>query len=72
MLSFENLTEKGDDTGFAWGLGAKYTIDNWSLFVDYTDLVTDGDLDGIEAYPGVPADLNVNTDSWNFGVTYKF
>jgi len=70
--TFENSTEKGDDTGFAWGLGAKYTIDNWSLFVDYTDLVTDGDLDGIEASPGVPADLNVNTDSWNFGVTYKF
>lgn len=70
--TFENLTEKGDDTDFAWGLGAKYTINNWSLFVDYTDLVNNGDLTGIEASPGVPADLDVDTSSWNFGVTYKF
>ena len=71
--TFENLTETGDDTGFAWGLGAKYTYnDSWGVFVDYTDLVSDGSLDGIEAYAGVAADLDVQTDSWNFGVTYKF
>ncbi len=69
---FSNLTETGSDDGFAWGLGAKYTVNNWSLFLDYTDLVTDGELTGIEAAPGVPADLDVQTDSWNFGVTYKF
>jgi opacity protein-like surface antigen len=69
---FSNLTETGDDSGFAWGIGAKYTVNNWSIFVDYTDLVNDGDLKGIEASPGVPADLDVDTDSWNFGVSYKF
>lgn len=69
---FVNLTETGTDDGFAWGLGAKYTVNSWSIFVDYTDLVTDGTMDGIEAAPGVPALLDVETDSWNFGVTYKF
>ncbi len=71
--TFENSTEKGDDSGFQWGLGAKYTVmENVSVFVDYTDLVNGGSLDGIEATPGVPADLDVDTYAWNFGVTYKF
>ena len=71
--TFENLTEKGTDSGFQWGLGAKYTYNNSiALFVDYTNLVEGGYLDGIDATPGVPADLDVDTDSWNFGLTYKF
>ena len=58
------------DSGFSWGLGAAYDInENFSVFVDYVSLYDDtvtATLDG-DSYS-----TDVQSDSWNFGVTYKF
>jgi len=71
--TFENLRDEGDDTGFQWGLGANYNVNSKvAVFVDYVNLVDGGDLDGINASPGVDADLDVDTYAVNIGVTYKF
>jgi len=56
-----------DDTGFQWGLGASYDItENIAVFGDYTNLAND--MDGI-FYNGA---LQVDVDTFNVGVTYKF
>ena len=56
-----------DDSGFQWGLGASYTIDDsYTIFLDYTSLAYD--MDGIY-YNGA---LQVDVDLVTLGVTYKF
>lgn len=59
--------EKYSESGFQWGIGASYAFnDNVSLFVDYTSLYADEGFDG--AHEG----YDVEVDSINVGVTYKF
>lgn len=59
-LDFEGESE--DDSGFQWGLGASYAVNNnFAVFADYVSMYDD-DID----------DVDVTVDSWNFGVTYKF
>jgi len=56
--------------GFSWGLGGSYAFtDNVSLFVDYVSMYSDS-----EDVPngGLPANIDVDIDTWNFGITYQF
>jgi len=60
--------------GFSWGLGAAYSFtENFSIFIDYVDMYNDS-VDYVDVVRGqntdMTADLDINT--WNFGVTYKF
>lgn len=57
-----------DDSGFQWGLGASYEVDeNISIFVDYVSIANDADAD-IFLLPGA----EVSSDAITLGVTYKF
>jgi len=57
---------EGDDSGFQWGIGASYAMnDNIGLFVDYTRLYDDTGFDDLTS-------ADVTVDSINFGVTYTF
>ena len=52
-------TSLEDQDGFAWGIGAEYTFDNnFGVFVDYASLGHN--------------DSDDYTETWNFGVNYKF
>jgi opacity protein-like surface antigen len=56
-----------DDTGFQWGVGASYDFtDTVSVFFDYTNLANE--MDGLY-WNGA---LQIDTDTLNLGVTYKF
>jgi len=56
-----------DDSGFQWGLGASYDFtENISVFFDYTSLASE--MDGMY-WNGA---LQIDTDTLNLGVTYKF
>ncbi len=51
-----------DTDGFQWGLGASYDItSNVAVFVDYVNL-----------YDDTNSGEDLQIDTWNFGVTYKF
>ncbi len=51
-----------DTDGFQWGLGASYDINsNFAVFVDYVNL-----------YDDTNSGEDLQIDTWNFGVTYKF
>jgi opacity protein-like surface antigen len=56
-------------SGLQYGAGVSYALtENLGLFVDYTVLAEDDDIqdvDGSDIY-------DVDGDSWNFGVTYTF
>jgi len=53
-------------TGFSWGLGAEYSInENVAVFVDYVAFAKDDIGNDILKY-------EQSSDSVNFGVTYKF
>lgn len=54
------------ESGFQWGLGTSYTINNISLFIDYSRLYDDTGFDGARL------DDDFLVDSVNAGVTYKF
>jgi len=59
-----------DESQFQWGLGASYAInDNFSVFVDYVAMYDDSE--SIDIGDGF-LDGDIEVDSWNFGVTYKF
>lgn len=55
------------ESGFQWGLGADYAMTaNYSVFVDYVSLYDDTGFD-------YRARLDeVDSDTWTFGVSYKF
>ena len=58
-----------DDTGFQWGLGANYDItENIAIFADYTNLAND--MDGY--FYTSPDLIQVDVDTFNIGLTYKF
>ncbi len=60
-----------DDEQFQWGLGGSYAFsDNFSVFVDYV-LMYDDSLD-VPIIRDVALNGDIEVDSWNFGVTYKF
>ncbi len=73
-----------NDTSFQWGVGVSYTFvdqsdderyrlkDTWSIFIDYTSLMNDGDIHStLYGYdPKVYDKLSV--DGLTVGVTYKF
>jgi opacity protein-like surface antigen len=59
-----------DESDFQWGLGVAYAFnDNLSVFVDYVSLYDDSETFVFEREP-ITGDIEV--DSWNFGITYKF
>ncbi len=56
-----------DDSGFQWGLGASYDLnEQFELFFDYTSLAND--MDGIYG-SGIP---QADADAFTLGVTYNF
>ena len=55
------------ESGFQWGLGAGYAMStNYTVFVDYVSLYDDTGFD----YRARLDD--VDSDTWTFGVSYKF
>ena len=61
--------EQGDayESGFQWGLGAGYAFtEEVSVFVDYVSLYDDTGFD----YRA--QDVDVDSDTWTLGVSYKF
>lgn len=60
----------GDESQFQWGLGASYAVnDNFAVFIDYVAMYDD---DQRIQFEGETLDGDIEVDSWNFGVTYKF
>ena len=62
-----------DDTGFQWGLGASYAInEDYILFVDYTSL--SNDMDGIYTKGGTYYNgaTEIDIDAVTIGVNYLF
>ena len=73
--SFGRNTNFGDTGGFAWGLGAKYDFtDSWSVFVDYVDQSDSSTADYWVTHSGqlVPANFDLDFDTWTVGVSYTF
>ena len=70
LLGYGSVTARTtDESGFQWGLGAKYAItDSIDVFVDYTSLY-DGDMNNV-----VDSDLiwDSQITSTNVGLTYNF
>lgn len=59
--------QEHNENGFQWGIGASYGMtDQFSVFVDYTQLYND------EGFDGIPTYLDIESDSITLGVTYKF
>jgi len=55
------------ESAFHWGLGASYAMsDNYSVFVDYVSMYDDTGFD----YRATLDD--VDSDTWTFGVSYRF
>lgn len=55
------------ESGFQWGLGAGYALsDNYTVFVDYVSLYDDTGFD----YRARLDDID--SDTWTFGVSYRF
>ena len=55
------------ESGFQWGLGASYDVtDEIAVFVDYVKFYDDTGFD----YRA--RQVNVDSDAWTFGVSYKF
>jgi opacity protein-like surface antigen len=71
LLGYASIDDiEEDDSGFSWGLGFSYNInDNIAVFVDYTKLYDD---DATDELMGYRVDADISSDSWNFGINYKF
>jgi len=71
LLGYGSVTARlTDESGFQWGLGAKYSVtDSIDVFVDYTSLY-DGDMDNIENINNRTCDSLIT--STNVGITYNF
>ncbi len=70
-----NDTDFGDTGGFAWGLGVAYSFtDSVAVFVDYVDQSDDSTADYILTRDRhlIPANFDLDFDSWSVGVTYSF
>ena len=64
--TYEKSGVEYSETGAQWGLGAKYELSNGvGLFIDYLNLYSDDDYDGLEA-----EDILMNTMS--VGAAYTF
>jgi len=62
----EAVARETSDSGFQWGLGAEYAIeDDFSLFVDYTSLYDDSGFGNF-----VISDFQL--DTVNVGLSYRF
>jgi opacity protein-like surface antigen len=62
-----------DDTGFQWGIGASYAFtEAWSVFVDYTSLIKDGDIDSKLYDYDTTTYKELSVDAVTAGVTYTF
>ena len=79
LLGFGGVTLDGvngftadvDDTGFQWGIGASYSLKNYtdsdvSLFIDYVSMANE--MDGL-FYDGA---LQTDVAAVNVGMTYRF
>jgi opacity protein-like surface antigen len=63
-----NGDSEHSESGFQWGLGASYAVnDNVGVFVDYTRLYDDKGFDN-----GFNPNSDIIVDSINVGLTYKF
>jgi len=62
-----------DDISFQWGLGINADISkNLSLFIDYTSLIKDGDIDSTLYGYDSKVYQELSADAINIGMTYKF
>jgi len=73
-VTFDDTYTEGD---IQWGLGLSYALsEHTSIFVDYTQFYSGGGFDDIEdqisAATGTTVDFDVNTYTFNIGMTYKF
>ena len=67
-LSDDYFSDDDSESGFQWGLGASYDVsDNMNIFFDYTSLYDDA---GGFGNPSVGN--NIEIESFNFGITYRF
>ncbi len=71
LLGYGSVTARlTDESGFQWGIGAKYAVtDSIGIFVDYTSLY-DGDMDNVENFDDNTWDSQIV--STNVGLTYTF
>ncbi len=66
-VTLDNGDEDESESGFQWGLGANYTIDNdMKIFFDYTKLYDDS---GAFGNPGF---VNTEIELFTFGLIHKF
>jgi len=62
-----------DDISFQWGLGINADISkDFSLFMDYTSLIKDGDIDSTLYDYDSKVYQELSADAINIGVTYRF
>jgi len=73
LLGYANSGEDGAAIyntgldGLSWGLGGSYEVaENIEVFIDYVDMYNDEERYGVNNKD----DIDIN--SWNFGVSYKF
>lgn len=67
QVQYDNGTESLSESGFQWGLGANYGInDNVAVFVDYTKLYDDNGFDNHLTH------VNHMADAVSVGFTYAF
>jgi opacity protein-like surface antigen len=61
------------DVSFQWGLGISADInEKLSLFIDYTSLISDADIDSTLYYYDSNVYQELSADAVNVGLTYKF
>lgn len=62
-----------EDSSFSWGGGASYSFtENISFFVDYVRIYDDTAIDNTVNLFGEVIDVNLETSSFNVGLSYKF
>ena len=65
-----NISNEG---GFQWGVGANYSITtSVEIFVDYSQLMIDSEIDTKLYYYDNATYKELNTDALTIGVTYSF
>ena len=61
------------DISFQWGLGINIEVSkDFSLFIDYTSLMKDADIDSKLYYDDPKTYKKLSTDAINIGLNYKF
>ncbi|BAF71847.1 porin family protein [Sulfurovum sp. NBC37-1] len=61
------------DSSFSWGGGASYSLtENISVFADYVRIYDDTAIKGNVNPFGEIIDVDVESSSWNIGLSYKF